>query len=103
MVLNRTLGHAADLVAALQPLFAECPLAAGWLPDELSQWSADTDLIVNCTSLGMTPHVDTTPWDDNVALHAGQVVYDLVYNPPVTRLLRQAEHAGRAPSAGWAC
>ena len=100
VILNRTLGHAADLVAALQPLFAECPLAAGWLPDELGQWSADTDLIVNCTSLGMTPHVDTTPWDDSVALCAGQVVYDLVYNPPVTRLLQQAEHAGARAVGG---
>jgi 3-dehydroquinate dehydratase / shikimate dehydrogenase len=50
------------------------------------------DLLVNCTPVGMYPHVDETP------LPAGSLgpglVYDLVYNPPATRLLREAEAAG---------
>jgi shikimate dehydrogenase len=49
---------------------------------------------VNCTSLGMTPHVDTTPWDEAVTFRQEQVVYDLVYNPPQTRLLQKADADG---------
>jgi 3-dehydroquinate dehydratase/shikimate dehydrogenase len=49
------------------------------------------DLLVNTTPVGMYPNVDETifegPFD-------GRVVYDLVYNPLETRLLRDAAAAG---------
>ncbi len=51
-------------------------------------------LIVNCTSLGMTPRVDVSPWPDDVPFRRDQIVYDLVYNPPETRLLAQARACG---------
>jgi shikimate dehydrogenase len=57
-------------------------------------------LIVNCTSLGMTPNSDTTPWPEDVPLRREQVVYDLVYNPPQTTLLRQAAEAGARAIGG---
>ncbi len=50
------------------------------------------DLLVNCTPVGMHPQVNTSPVP--VSALTGRVVYDLVYNPPVTRLLREAEEAG---------
>jgi shikimate 5-dehydrogenase len=40
----------------------------------------------------MSPAVDDTPWPD--AAFDGDVVYDLVYNPPETRFLRDASAAG---------
>ena len=42
----------------------------------------------------MTPNVTTTPWPAEIAFRAQQVVYDLVYNPPRSRLLIEAERAG---------
>ena len=51
-------------------------------------------LIVNCTPLGMTPHVETSPWPDGLALRPAQIAYDLVYNPPDTRFLIQARASG---------
>jgi shikimate dehydrogenase len=57
-------------------------------PPERGSW----DLLVNCTPVGMYPHVDETPID---ASHlTGQCVYDLIYNPADTRLLREAAGAG---------
>ena len=49
------------------------------------------DLLVNCTPVGMYPQVDETPMaaDDLT----GRYVYDLVYNPLETRLLREARRA----------
>ena len=51
-------------------------------------------LIVNCTPLGMTPYVDTSPWPDGLVLRPAQIAYDLVYNPPDTRFLIQARASG---------
>src|SRR5262249_54802387 len=50
------------------------------------------DLLINCTPIGMHPRINDTPL---AASHlTGRIVYDLVYNPPVTRLLREAAIAG---------
>ena len=57
--------------------------------------SAAADLVVNATSVGMG---DPSPGDmpvDPAALHAGQVVADLVYRPLETPFLRAARGAGR--------
>jgi 3-dehydroquinate dehydratase / shikimate dehydrogenase len=50
------------------------------------------DLLVNCTPIGMYPNADQTP----VAAEdlTGRFVYDLVYNPPSTRLLLDAAAQG---------
>ena len=50
------------------------------------------DVLVNATSAGMHPRVEETPWPD--ARFDGRLVYDLVYNPRDTRLLREARAAG---------
>jgi 3-dehydroquinate dehydratase/shikimate dehydrogenase len=60
----------------------------GPYPPERGSW----DLLVNCTPVGMYPNVDETPID--AADLTGRSVYDLVYNPTGTRLLRDAARAG---------
>ena len=54
--------------------------------------SGSWDLIVNATSAGMHPDVAATPWPNPV--FDGRLVYDLIYNPAETRLLREARQAG---------
>ncbi len=51
------------------------------------------DILVNTTPIGTYPLTDLTPLEKDT-LVGGQVVYDLVYNPPKTRLLAEAERAG---------
>jgi 3-dehydroquinate dehydratase/shikimate dehydrogenase len=60
----------------------------GPCPPERGSW----DLLVNCTPVGMHPHVDDTPMAAEDL--TGRYVYDLVYNPCETRLLREAARAG---------
>ena len=60
----------------------------GPYPPERGSW----DLLVNCTPVGMYPHVDETPIAASEL--TGRYVYDLVYNPTATRLLRDAARAG---------
>ena len=56
--------------------------------------NADLQLIVNATSAGMYPNPRQSPWPAGWQLPASAAVYDLVYNPPLTAFLRQAQQAG---------
>jgi shikimate dehydrogenase len=52
------------------------------------------DLVVDSTSVGMTPNVDVPPVIPPDWLHVGQLVCDLTYNPRETCLLKAAHAAG---------
>jgi shikimate dehydrogenase len=56
--------------------------------------ASDSDLLVNATTLGMWPEVNGSIWPEGYAFPSHLTVYDLVYNPVETRLLRQAREAG---------
>lgn len=51
------------------------------------------DVVINATPVGMHPHTDESPVDESV-LRRGMTVFDLVYNPVETRLLRTARARG---------
>jgi shikimate dehydrogenase len=51
-------------------------------------------LIVNATPLGMWPEVDISPWIEGVPFPAHALLFDLVYNPRETLLMRQARAGG---------
>jgi len=54
---------------------------------------ASADLVINCTPVGMHPNEDATLVPDHL-FKPGQVVFDVVYNPLETKLLRQARAKG---------
>lgn len=56
------------------------------------------ELLVNTTPLGMTPDTETCAW--NTDFPSGAFVYDLVYNPPETLLIKRARAAGLQASNG---
>jgi len=62
--------------------------------------SPSADIIINATPAGMHPNVDGTviPKD---WLHPQMVVFDVVYNPIETRLLREAREVGCPTVAGF--
>ena len=55
----------------------------------------DCDLLINSTPLGTWPEVSATPLADLSGLKPGSMVYDLVYNPEVTRLQQDARNLNR--------
>jgi shikimate dehydrogenase len=57
-------------------------------------------LIVNTTPAGMTPHEADSPWPEDLPFPDGAFVYDLVYNPAQTRLVREARQAGLPAANG---
>jgi len=57
------------------------------------------DILINATSVGMSPDVDETPVPAKL-LKPGLIVFDIVYNPIKTRLLKEAETAGAQTIGG---
>jgi shikimate dehydrogenase len=60
---------------------------------EACRLAGEAEILINSTSVGMHPRVDETPLPGE-ALHSELVVFDIVYNPLKTRLLREAEEVG---------
>jgi 3-dehydroquinate dehydratase/shikimate dehydrogenase len=79
--------HARDRGRAEEVALLASARVGAW-PIQPHTW----DLLVNCTPIGMHPRLDDSP----VPIEAitGKWVYDLVYNPAETKLLRDAETAG---------
>jgi shikimate dehydrogenase len=57
-------------------------------------------LIVNATPLGMSPNVDASPWPPGLPFPSRAIVYDLVYNPSETSLVRAARRDGLPATTG---
>lgn len=60
----------------------------------------DFKVVVNCTPVGMFPHVDEAPSIPYEALTPDHVLYDLVYNPEETVFLRRGREAGAVVKNG---
>ncbi|MBA7556518.1 Shikimate dehydrogenase (NADP(+)) [subsurface metagenome] len=67
--------------------------------ENLAASLSQADILVNATSLGMSPNIDETPVTSDL-LKPGLFVSDIVYNPVETRLQREAEAAGAAVVSG---
>jgi shikimate dehydrogenase len=69
-------------------------------PASIRNLQSKISLVVNATPVGMWPHIDASPWPVGPALPDGALVYDLIYNPAETVLLKAARLAGLPTSNG---
>ena len=88
-IANRTLGRAQDLAGNVRSVGN----ANGTGLEELPELTANADIIINTTSVGMHPDTDRTLVTADM-MHTGQVIFDIVYSPLETRLLLEAKKAG---------
>jgi len=96
-IANRTPERAEALARDLSGNL-ECRATVRSIPLErkaLKETIAGADILVNGTPLGMHPETQRTPVEMSL-LHPGLLVFDMVYNPIKTRLLKEAEEAGAA-------
>lgn len=54
----------------------------------------DSDILVNGTPIGMEPDTEKSPIVDVSIFHKDLFVYDMIYNPEETMLIKQAKNAG---------
>jgi shikimate dehydrogenase len=100
LVANRTLARA-EALAQLARARGIPAQAIPWSWHELSLAAVEAHLIVNCTTIGMAHGPD--PAGTPLLLHQippTSLVYDLVYNPLETPLLRAAARAGAGVLGG---
>jgi len=67
---------------------------------EIDNYLPDADILVDTTPLGMDPHVNDEPIATAENMHEDLVVFDAVYNPNETVLLKEAIKAGAKPIYG---
>jgi shikimate dehydrogenase len=100
VLVNRTLEKASKLANGLGPFFTGARVlgpaarleAIGWNETALRAQLAEIDLIVNATPLGMNPS-DPSPVPARL-LAPHHMIFDCVYGPSKTALLRAAQQAG---------
>lgn len=66
------------------------------LRDELQMKKSigESRMLLNASSVGMSPKEDACLIPDRTYLHPGLIVSDVIYNPKETKLLRMAKEAG---------
>ena len=61
---------------------------------------SNINLIVNTTPVGMNPNAEQSPWPENYPFPQQAAIYDLVYNPGETRLVKEARAQGLSAITG---
>lgn len=96
----RTTSRAEAVAEALAPYDAHGALDVVGLPDAGAR-IREAMLVVNATPVGMGKGAAQTPWPGIDDFRSGHLVYDLVYTPRPTRLLREAATQGADTLDGW--
>ncbi len=92
VVVNRTPEKAEALIADLR-IEAESLSLQAAVRDKVA-------LVVNSTSAGMSPHVDQSPWPDEIPFPEGAALYDMVYRPRETKLMQAVAARGNRVVGG---
>jgi shikimate dehydrogenase len=88
-VVNRSTERGQTLVSLLNE---KTPVTAEFVQwDDVYTLPADTDVLVNATSIGLYPDVTAKPDLDYDTITASMIVCDVIPNPPHTPFLKEAE------------
>lgn len=94
-IVNRTADKAESLKEYfISKMLFENIYAYELLPPDLVGVFHGSKMIINSTSIGMSPDIDDAPTTIAESFHKDQVVFDVVYTPLKTKLLEIAESQG---------
>jgi len=99
VILNRTRNKAKICADRISEIFQSEATALKLNRENLAAALSQADILINATSVGMSPNINETPVTSNL-LKPSLVVFDIVYNPIKTRLQREAEAAGATVISG---
>ena len=95
------IGQGALLISSMKQQFIGAELSQVLMEcEELSRILDQVSLIVNATPVGMYPETEKSPWPEGVKFPQVAAVYDLIYNPRETCLIRRARSAGLRTTSG---
>lgn len=93
IILNRTKRKAVNLVKELNKKLKVNALGNSLTFKALKNGLKDADILINATSVGMEPNVNQTLVAKEL-LQKDMVVFDIIYNPLETKLLKEAREIG---------
>ena len=95
VILNRTIERARNLASKVRKLIGSHVNVKwdGLTEESLRREVREADILINATPVGMSPDVNGTLVEKRL-LHPDMVVFDMIYHPLKTRLLREAEEVG---------
>ncbi|MCX7710911.1 MAG: shikimate dehydrogenase [Clostridia bacterium] len=93
-IVNRTASKAAELAEIINNNIDSVAESFGFDDKKAIKSFEASDIVVNTTSVGMHPEVDSSPIEENYQFSKGQIVYDVVYNPSKTKFMSDAEKTG---------
>lgn len=99
IILNRTWDKAIELAERVSRSFGNKIEALPLDKENLTKALGRADIMMNCTNVGMHPHVSETLVTAD-QLKSDMIVFDTVYNPIKTQLLKEAEKAGATTISG---
>jgi len=99
LMLNRTLSKAEECAARIADFFNKEAKAMELNRENLASALSKADILINTTSVGMSPNTDETPVSSDL-LVPSLTVCDIVYNPIKTRLLKEVEETGAKTVGG---
>jgi len=102
IIANRTMHRAELLVNDLQRFGSTASISAAHLNSLMPFSQQKFDLIVNSTSVGMNDPLATPVIDPKPLAHSKTLIYDLIYKPPETGLLKRAKKLGLRTLNGYA-
>ena len=91
-VINRTKERAEELAEVLNKNTKAAAKGMEW--EKNQKIPADTDILINATSIGLIPDSDQKPDIDYGTITEGMVVSDVVFNPVETLFLKEAAAHG---------
>jgi shikimate dehydrogenase len=98
-IVNRHAEPAQQIANRMLGLFRRAIKVCELTRENLRKVLREADILVNATNVGMTPDVDTSLVPAEL-LKSGLLVFDIIYNPLKTRLLRDAEQQGARVISG---
>ncbi len=99
VILNRTWNRAKICTDKISEIFQREATAMKLNRENLAAALSKADILVNATSVGMSPNINETPIASDL-LRPNLVVCEIVYKPSKTRVQREAEVAGATVISG---
>ena len=92
-LVNRTASKAEEIAGEIRKQFPSVKVSVGYP-------KANVDLLLNATSLGLKPEVGSPLDEKQFSLKQTRAVYDMIYKPAETTLLKNAKAAGLKTANG---
>lgn len=93
-IANRTEKTAENLAAHINKNIYHSAVGMSYDNVETRILFEESDIIINTTSVGMHPDIDSCPINNNFEFNPNQIICDIIYNPSSTLFLKRAIETG---------